>query len=352
MRPSLNQLVIPFFIPHAGCPHQCSFCNQRTISGKKTSVSPDNSRLEDAVGLYLGYTGTRPAHVQLAFFGGNFLGMGSPLILKYLEDAKSLKDKGLIDSIRFSTRPDTINPGTMSLIKDYPVSVIELGTQSMDPRVLELSLRGHSPEDTVNAAEICLGRGYETGIQMMIGLPGEDRDSCRLTCEAICNMRPHFVRIYPTVVVAGSPLAESYEKGEYIPLETDEAVTRAKELYLNFMARNIRVIRMGLQATDDLIPGTTVLAGPYHPAFGHLVLSSVMLDRIRAEVDRLYLAGGHAKSHAGRILRIVCNKKSISRVRGDRNDNIRLLQTLYGFSGIRVESDPDLDPALFRLELI
>lgn len=351
MRTPLNQLVIPFFIPHAGCPHQCSFCNQRTISGKKTPASPGNSSLEDAVNLYLGYAGKRPSSVQLAFFGGNFLGMGSSSIIKYLEEARSLKDKGLIDTIRFSTRPDTINPATMSLIKDYPVSVIEIGTQSMDPVVLELSLRGHSAEDTVKAAEICMGRGYETGIQMMIGLPGEDRDSCRLTCEAICNIRPDFVRIYPTVVVAGSPLAESYEKGEYIPLETGEAVIRAKELYLNFTARSIRIIRMGLQATDDLIPGTTVLAGPYHPAFGHLVLSSIMLDRIRAEVERLYMSDVHAKRHEGRGLRIICNKKSISRVRGDRNDNIRFLQTSYGFSGIRVESDPDLDPGLFRLEL-
>lgn len=342
-----NSLVIPFFIPHAGCPHQCSFCNQRTISGKTQPDTLANTNLEETVRLYQSYSRKKPSQVQLAFFGGNFLGMGQKTVIAFLDQAKLLHERELITSIRFSTRPDTITPEMMSIIRDYPVSVIEIGTQSMDPNVLELSRRGHSAEDTVKAAGVCLGEGYETGIQVMIGLPGEDEASCLATGNAVRDLKPDFVRIYPTVVVDGSPLAESFRKGEYAPLETQEAVKRAKMLYLGFKAKNIRVIRMGLQATEDLIPGTTVLAGPYHPAFGHLVFSSIMLDRIKADILKLF----PLDTLKGKMLKINCNSRNISRVRGDRNENIRSLHMEYGLASVKVNSDSTLEMDGFSLEL-
>jgi len=340
--------VIPFFIPHAGCPHQCSFCNQRTISGQKKSILISDHAIEDAVNLYLGYSRENHGHVQLAFFGGNFLGMGESTIRRLLDQAGLLYEKKMIHSIRFSTRPDTVTPEMMSLIRNYPVKTIEIGTQSMDPLVLHLSKRGHSPEDTSKAAAICRSEGYETGIQIMIGLPGEDESSSFFSGKAVSELSPDFVRIYPTVVVDGSPLAESFRNGEFIPLETAEAVKRAKKLYLLFKSRNIRVIRMGLQATDDLIPGTTVLAGPYHPAFGHLVLSSIFHDRI---MERL-AADFSGISMDGKILRIVCNSKSISRVRGNKNENIKSLQIEHNLAGVLVNSDPVMSSDDFHLSLV
>lgn len=343
-----NPFVIPFFIPHAGCPHQCSFCNQRTISGQKTNTLISDHAIEDAVNLYLGYSRKNPGHVQLAFFGGNFLGMGESTIIRLLDKARLLYEKKIIHSIRFSTRPDTVTPKMMSLIKEYPVKTIEIGTQSMDSRVLHLSARGHSPEDTSKAAAICRSEGYETGIQIMIGLPGEDEASSILSRKAVAELSPDFVRIYPTVVVDGSPLAESYKNGEFIPLELSEAVKRAKNLYLLFKRRNIKVIRMGLQATDDLIPGTTVLAGPYHPAFGHLVLASIFYDRIRERIA----ADFSGVSMDGKILKIVCNSKSISRVRGNKNENIRSLQVEYNLAGVLVNSDPVMAIEDFSMSVV
>lgn len=343
-----SPFVIPFFIPHAGCPHQCSFCNQRTISGKKTQNIISDHSIEDAVNLYLGYSRNIHNHVQLAFFGGNFLGMGESTVRRFLDHARLLYEKKMIHSVRFSTRPDTVTPEMMRLIRDYPVKTIEIGTQSMDSHVLSLSARGHSADDTALAAKLSRSEGYETGIQIMIGLPGEDAKSSILTGEAVSELAPDFVRIYPTVVVEGSPLAESYRNGEYVPLEIEEAVARAKNLYQIFSKRNIRVIRMGLQATEDLIPGTTVLAGPYHPAFGHLVLSSIFNDRIRMRLASLF----SDISLCGKILRIACNIKSISRVRGNKNENIRSLQIDYNLAEIKVDSDPALAMDDFYLSVV
>lgn len=341
--------IVPFFIPHAGCPHQCAFCNQRTISGRSLRSGMEYVQdIENAVNLYSGYSKKKHEHVQVAFFGGNFLGMGEKTVLGFLDAASRLHSKGLIDSIRFSTRPDTINRATIDILKDYPVSTIEIGTQSMDQRVLDLSARGHSPEHTAEAAWLCRTSGFETGIQMMTGLPGEDRESCINTGRLIAALDPDFVRIYPTVVVGGSPLADSYDKGEYLPLELDEAVARAKQLYLLFRSNNIRVIRMGLQATDDLLPGSTVLAGPYHPAFGHLVLSSIFLDRIRERFAIQF----EGQSPENRNLQIKCSCRSVSRVRGDKNRNIIIMKAEYRLSGISVIPDKALDDEDFGLSLM
>lgn len=348
MKRTESPFVIPFFIPHAGCPHQCSFCNQRTISGKKSDNPISDHSIEDAVNLYLGYSRNRHEHVQLAFFGGNFLGMGKVTVRKYLDQAGFLFEKKMIHSIRFSTRPDTVTPEMMGLIRDYPVKTIEIGTQSMDPRVLSLSYRGHSPEDTALAAKLSRSEGYETGIQIMIGLPGEDEASSVFTGNAVADLSPDFVRIYPTVVVDGSPLAESYRKGLYIPLEIEEAVKRARNLHAVFTGRNIRIIRMGLQATEDLIPGTTVLAGPYHPAFGHLVLSSIFYEKIIARISTDF----SGISLDGKNLEIACNNKSISRVRGNKNENIKSILAKYGLAGVSVSSDPALDAEDFHLRVV
>lgn len=342
-----NPFIVPFFIPHAGCPHQCSFCNQRTISGRKTSSSHKDPDIEAAVNIYLGYSRKKSDHVQLAFFGGNFLGLGEKNLAGFLEDSLRLYNQGIIHSIRFSTRPDTVNPYMISLLKDYPVSTIEIGTQSMDQRVLDLSLRGHTPDDTAKAVGLCRDSGFETGIQVMIGLPGEDYASCINTGNLVAALAPDFVRIYPTLVVEGSPLAESYRNGEYLPLELNDAVIRARELYLVFTDRNIRVIRMGLQATDDLVPGTTVLAGPYHPAFGHLVLSAIFLDRIRKQINLDFSMG----NLEGRHLLIRCSSRSVSRVRGNKNENTFMLKTEYNLAGILVESAPDFGDDEFCLSL-
>ncbi|MBU2621319.1 MAG: radical SAM protein, partial [Proteobacteria bacterium] len=267
-----KDFIIPVFIPHAGCPNKCIFCNQNTVTGEKNYI-PSQEELHNIIGTFLNYKGGKRNRVQIGFYGGNFLGLEIGIIKKLLSAATSYVKNGLVESIRFSTRPDTIDDYKLDIVENYPVSEIEIGVQSMDDTVLAAAKRGHTSSDTINAVSLIKKRRFKTGLQMMIGLPGDDEIRSLYTAHRISELSPDFVRIYPTIVLAGSSLAVLYMKGKYVPLSLEEGVSITKKAYLIFREKNIKVIRMGLQATEDLREGTSILAGPYHPAFGHLVYS-------------------------------------------------------------------------------
>ena len=284
---SKKPLIIPIFLPHAGCPHRCVFCDQSSITGVRSKKrSPKDVR--DQIEAFLKFKTGRRNTVQIAFFGGNFLGIPADEIKHLLAEAAEYVKTGRVNSIRFSTRPDTIDHPRLDLIKNFPVTTIELGVQSMDERVLSATKRGHSAADTEKAIQHLKELNYEVGVQLMVGLPGDTPERLIASAQRIARLKPDFIRIYPTVVLAGSPLAAWYRKGEYVPLSLEEGVRQVKDLYLLFKNKNIAVIRMGLQASEDLEYDSTVLAGPYHPAFGHLVYSEISLDMAVAQICLLY----------------------------------------------------------------
>jgi histone acetyltransferase (RNA polymerase elongator complex component) len=324
--------IIPIFLPHAGCPHRCVFCDQSLISGVR-SKQPRNI-IRQQIETFLKFKTTRRDGVQIAFFGGNFLGIAADEIQRLLAEAAKFVKAGRVDSIRFSTRPDTIDHRRLDLIKNFPVTTIELGVQSMDEQVLAATKRGHNAPDTEKAIEYLKDLNYEVGVQLMVGLPGDSAERLIASARRVARLKPDFVRIYPTVVLAGSPLAAMYNNGDYIPLSLDEAVSRTKNLYLLFKRANIRVIRMGLQASQDLENGSTILAGPYHPAFGHLVYSEIFLDMA---VDQIESSALKADSIAIRV-----NPGKVSQLRGLRNKNIEILKEKFGFESVAVKPDDTL----------
>jgi len=328
--PSPRPFIIPIFIPHAGCPHQCVFCNQVSITGaKQRLISPAELRIQ--IRDYLEYKKKNRHPVQVAFFGGNFLGIKYEEIKSLLAAAAEFVRDGQVDGIRFSTRPDTINERSLDSIKDYPVSTVELGVQSMDDHVLDLAGRGHSASDAVRAVELLKERHFSIGLQLMVGLPGDDETGALTTAQKIIDLGPDFVRIYPTLVVANSRLAGWYKSGEYTPLSLEKGVSLVKKIYLKFKKEDIDVIRMGLQASEDLEVGTTVLAGPYHPAFGHLVHCEIFLDMAITAI-------GLAKFRK-ETLTIFVNPRSISKMRGLNNSNIKRLQSRFQLISLAVKPD-------------
>ena len=331
--PRTRPFVIPIFIPHAGCPHQCIFCNQVSITGaKQEAVASDKSRIQ--IRKFLKYKKTDRKPVQIAFFGGNFLGLKEEVIVSWLELANEFIHRRDVDSIRLSTRPDTIDPMRLDILENYPVSTVELGIQSMDDNVLALAGRGHDASDTVRAVKLLKERHFSIGLQMMVGLPGDDETRSLKTASRIVDLIPHFVRIYPTVVLKNSRLAEWYKNGDYTPLSLEECVSLVKKIYLHFKKENIDVIRMGLQASEDLEKGSVVLAGPYHPAFGHQVYSAIFYDAAKAAIESTdCLSDGIA---------IYVNPRSVSKMRGLNNSNIKLLKTRYHFKSIEVVPDTSL----------
>jgi histone acetyltransferase (RNA polymerase elongator complex component) len=272
--------------------------------------------------------------VEIAFFGGNFLGLKDEEIRSLLEPAAEFVGDGRVDGIRFSTRPDTIGTRTLEIIKAYPVSTVELGVQSMNEQVLALAGRGHSASDTVRAVERLKKRQFNIGLQMMVGLPGDDETGALITAQKIIDLGPDFVRIYPTLVVANSRLARWYESGDYRPLSLEEGITLVKKIYLKFKKAGINVIRMGLQASEDLEDGTTVLAGPHHPAFGHLVHCEIFLDRAMSAIE--------SANSLNKKLIIFVNPRSISKMRGLNHSNIEKLKKRYQFKLIAVVPDSSL----------
>ena len=325
--------IIPIFISHAGCPHQCVFCNQVSITGAKQKMATP-AELRFQIREFLKYKKTNRKPVQIAFFGGNFLGLNSEEIISLLEVAADFVGDGQVDGIRFSTRPDTISERSLDMIEDYPVSTVELGVQSMNDRVLAMAGRGHSALDTVRAVERLNNRHLSIGLQMMVGLPGDDDAGTLATAQKIIGLGPDFVRIYPTLVVANSRLAEWYKRGDYAPLSLGEGVSLVKKIYLRFKKAGINVIRMGLQASEDLEDGTTVLAGPHHPAFGHLVHSEIFLDMAISAIESAKVFKDS--------LTIFVNPRCISKMRGLRNSNIRRLKERFHLHSIAVVPDTSI----------
>lgn len=333
MPDSKRDFIIPVFVPHAGCPNQCIFCNQNTITGEKKSI-PSHKDLDNIIETFIKFKGKNRNKVQIGFYGGNFLGLDTDIIRQLLVTATKYVTDGLVDSIRFSTRPDTIDDHKLGIIENFPVKTIELGVQSMDDSVLSLAKRGHTSSDTVNAVVALKKRNFETGLQMMIGLPGDDESKSLATARHISVLCPDFVRIYPTLVLAGSPLAVLYKAGKYEPLSIEQGVSIAKKIYLVFKKNNIKVIRMGLQATEDLKEGSSVIAGPYHPAFGHIVYSEIFLDNI------INMLNSEHSSCESIIIKV--HPKSISMLRGLKNKNIQIIKDLFSVKSIDIIPDISL----------
>jgi len=325
--------IIPVFLPHAGCPHQCVFCNQSSITGFQRQI-PSPDALRQIIQTYLTYNRKKRNPVQIAFFGGNFLGINPADIKLLLTESANFVDQELVGGIRFSTRPDTVDTRRLDMISNFPVATVELGAQSMDDHVLSLSRRGHTAEDTVQAVTLLKQRDYEIGLQIMVGLPGDDQDRGMATGRRIAALNPDFVRIYPTVVLNDSLLARWYREGSYRPLNMDEAVNHVKHLYLYFRQKNIRVIRMGLQATEDFESDSTIVAGPYHPAFGHMVYSEIFLDMAVEQIESTAL-----NRHS---ILISVNPNNVSKLRGIQNRNIKILKKKFGFVSIEVRADYSL----------
>ncbi len=321
--------IIPVFIPHLGCPHRCVFCDQAAITGH--TVSPLTAgRFQEQVDSFLAYPHRRAGEVQIAFYGGNFLGLSPRYFVTLLEYAQAYVDCRKVHSIRFSTRPETIQPHAMQIVSRFAVSTIELGVQSMDGQVLTLVKRGHTPADTIQAVSRLKANNYRIGLQMMVGLPGDTGAPSLATARELICLAPDFVRIYPTVVLARSPLAEWFKQGEYQPLSLEKSVTLVKELYLLFKDNGIPVLRMGLQATETL----NILAGPFHPAFGHLVQAELFLDQAVAALKNV--------PQGRKLVTILVHPRSVARMRGEKNRNVKILQQLFQPERLVIRPDENI----------
>lgn len=323
-------LVIPLFIPHEGCPYRCVFCNQHQISAQ-VGEPLDVQAVAATIRTWLAQA--RPGHnrlVQVAFYGGSFTGLAESRQRELLAAVRPFRQQGLVQEIRLSTRPDYIDAHRLAVLHEYGVGTIELGVQSCDDHLLHLAGRGHSTADTIAACGLIKAAGFTLGIQLLLGLPGETFASLRRTLATAIALRPDFVRLYPLLVLRGSGLAQLLQRGVYRPLSLGRAVVQAAFLKKRFDDAGIRVVRMGLQPGPEL--EAALVAGPYHPAFGELVRSRLMLRLTRQILATL---------PADQPVTLVINPRDQSVFRGLYSSNIQRLQQLGLMDRISLHTDPN-----------
>ncbi len=310
----MKHVNVALFVPHVGCPNQCSFCNQRAISGKRTQVTPDD--VEKAVQIALGNPDSRGG--EIAFFGGSFTAIEREAMISLLESAYAYIADGSFRGIRVSTRPDAIDGEICGILKRYGVTAVELGAQSLDDNVLALNRRGHTAKDVEKATKMLKSAGFETGLQMMTGLYGSaDADSIE-TARKIIKLRPDTVRIYPTVVLENTHLCELYKRGEYAPQTVESAADLCATLLEMFSEAGIKVIRTGLHSGGD-VEGEFV-AGAYHPAFKEICESRIYLRKALEFIKTNNIPQGR--------IEICVSPKAVSPMTGQKKANILALKEL------------------------
>lgn len=318
---------ISVFVPHIGCPHICSFCNQCHITGSRNL--PDETDVVNAVNTAVLSKGYNPQITEIAFFGGSFTAIEREYMVSLLEAAYPYVEDGTVRGIRISTRPDAIDEEILEILKSYGVTSIELGAQSLDDRVLEANRRGHTSLDVKNASKLIKEYGFSLGLQMMTGLYGDTDSGSVKTAQGIIALKPDTVRIYPTVVLKDTSLAVLYEKGEYKPQTVESAVKLCAELYLMFEENGISVIRLGLHTIER----DSYVAGAWHPAFSQLCQSEIYYKKIRSALN---LAGDYT---------VFVNPSCISSAIGQKRSNILRLEN----DGFRCKIKPKEKLAKFEI---
>ncbi|MGL5544470.1 MAG: elongator complex protein 3 [Cetobacterium sp.] len=292
---------IPIFISHFGCPNDCVFCNQKKINGRETDVTTDD--IKNIIETYL-KTLPKKSKKEVAFFGGTFTGISIKLQEEYLSVVYEYIKEGLIDGIRLSTRPDYIDEEIVKMLKKYGVTTVELGVQSLDENVLKKTHRFYPMEKVFVASKLIKDAGIELGIQLMLGLPGSTDESDYLSAVKTVELEPNIARIYPTLVIKETEMADMFKEGTYTPLTLEEAVKRCKKIYSLLDYNDINIVRVGLQPTDDLNDDENVLGGPFHPAFRELVVGEIYYDFLKSILE------------LEKKLEIKTNERNVSRIVG------------------------------------
>ena len=310
--------VIPIFIPEKACPFRCVYCNQYHISA--TLQSPMPEEITKTIDTYLQHM---PPHAfkRIAFFGGSFTGMSIDEQNQYLDLTLPYIEKGLIDEIQLSTRPDYITPQILVNLKQFHVGIIELGAQSLKDDVLKQANRGHTVRDVEVASQLIRQYGFKLGLQMMIGLPGDSYDKAMFTANKIIEWGADYTRIYPALVIKDTELAQLYLNKQYTPLPLDEAVRWCNDLLDLFIKHNVNILRIGLHPSEGLINATHLLAGPFHVSFKELVLSAWWAEHFYKKIGE----------QRGNSIVISVNSKQVNAAIGYKRQNKNNLLSQFKF---------------------
>jgi histone acetyltransferase (RNA polymerase elongator complex component) len=322
---SESKYVLPLFVVDEGCPFRCIYCDQKKVTGQTAADDPE--KIRERIEEQLSFFRDKTKEVKLCFFGGSFTGIRQDKMTMYLDIAEEYIKKGLIHEIGLSTRPDLINENILNTLRQYHVTTIELGAQSLVDDILISSKRGHDLSSVSKAVKTIKDYGFLCGLQLMPGLPGETDETIRETTKKAVEMEPDIARIYPLLVLKGTELEKMYDRGEYTPLTLDKAVEYSEHMLRCFVSKGIKVIRIGLQNSPEITLGKEVAAGPFFEAFGQLVLSRYILKNVLSilkKYDKIY------------DIEIRTGKGMGSAARGYKNENLGIIEQKTGTKDIKI----------------
>jgi histone acetyltransferase (RNA polymerase elongator complex component) len=328
--------IYPIFLPHMGCPFRCVYCNQHAVNAaarqdgsKRTSLE---SLFEDQFTRVVEEAARSSIPGEIAFYGGTFTALPLHVLKRILGAASARVEEGLFTGIRFSTRPDGITPQICSFLADYPIRTVELGVQSLSDVVLEKSQRGYSAAVARSAAHMVREHGWKLGLQLMVGLPGDNRELFYSSVVDAIKLEPDLVRIYPTIILSGTALEEWYRTGLYQPLSLKEAILWCVPAYDLLRRSGIPIARMGLHADPELEKPGRIVAGPYHPSFGFLVRVHSWRQRVDGCIEAAH------KKTAGTQLVVRVSERIVSEVTGPRRVNALYWLSRWKLAGVKVSA--------------
>ncbi|MDF2592053.1 MAG: radical protein [Clostridia bacterium] len=324
--------IIPIFVSHRGCPHDCIFCNQKKITGQGGDVGGDE--VKNKIEEYLQTIPKENAIVELAFYGGSFTAIPIDQQESLLRAVQPYIAQGAIQNIRISTRPDCIDMQVIQLLKSYRVQIVELGVQSMDDEVLKISNRGHNSQDVINAVTMLKQHGFIVGVQVMVGLPNDTMQKSINTVKKLIELKPDIARIYPVLVITNTYLEQLFYREEYQPLSLEATVEICKKLLILFEKSNIEVIRIGLQPTENILEGKEVVAGPFHSSMRQLVVSAIYRDMIE------YMLKDEGAINK---LEIVVHPQDISDILGQKRNNFDYIKSHMSIGKLVITQSNDID---------
>ncbi len=322
-----SPFIIPIFVMNNGCRHSCIFCNQKITAGNYPPRM-NKEYFENEVNSCLAWNRDKSRPVEIAFYGGSFTGMEKEYQEDLLSWAQFYIRAGLVHSVRVSTRPDYIDSDILELLTKYNVATVEIGTQSFVDDVLQFAQRGHNAADTIRAVKLLKGNNFQTSLHLMAGLPKDTKEGFVYSLEKTIELKPDMVRIHPVVVFRGTVLADEFTRGNYQPLPLTEAVSLCALAWKKLSTAGIRVIRIGLQWTQEMGDDGATLAGPLHPAFGSLVLAAVYYEQTTKLLEQLPAETGE--------IRFELHNQDVSSFRGWQNSNITAIKKLYPQADIKV----------------
>jgi histone acetyltransferase (RNA polymerase elongator complex component) len=339
----MTPFIIPIFLPQMGCPHRCIYCQQEKITRWPRKIL-EQETFTDLIETGLSSKRKKDGmKVEIAFFGGTFTNLPIDFQEKVFSWTAPYLEKRKINAIRLSTRPEALTEEKINWLWLQGVRSLEIGVQSLNDNVLELSQRGHTAQECIETIKLLKKYPLGIGVQLMMGLPGDSPESFLETVKQIISLGPHFVRVYPTLILKDTPLAQMFAKGEYIPLSLDESVSLASQVLELFEESGIKVIRLGLQDHEGLRPGMDLIAGPFHPAFGSLVRGELFLRILIRKLKTDKTLG------TSLILRLAPREGDY--LLGHNKKNLLLLRDELNQTNIQIKIDRQLPPGHWHNEI-